>query len=360
MTDFSFEQMPAKQPAPKVLLIDADASRHGGLGRRLRRRGVGFHAASTALQGMALARSIRPDVLVLGEALADAEGFELLRSIRRDRAFDAVPVLMLSARADAAAPTLALRAGANDILAPSIDAGELVERIQAHVRMAQAQRAATWGACEQLRTEERRLLAREVHDRLGQLLTAANIDIRLLERRAGEGKELPSREELLRELRAALSSIEQAIASVQDLSLLLRPPDLGAGGLVAALRWQAGEFQRRFALRCSVRHAEAGYVEPTCLVAAELFRICQEALTNVLRHAGATDIQVQLAVRGRNLVLRVCDNGVGLPRGVADAPTAIGIAGMRERAAGIHASLQIRGRPGRGTILAVRRELRLP
>jgi signal transduction histidine kinase len=356
MTDDRSEPSPGGQQVPQVLLVDAEPSRHRGLGQGLRRRGCELHLASTAREGMALARSIRPDVLVLGEALADASGIELLRSVRCEQALDVVPVIMLSADPDAAARILALRTGANDVVTPPFDDGELAERIHAHLRVGQAQRAAT----AKVRSEERRLLAREVHDRLGQLLTAANIDIRLLERRAQDGTQVPPREELLRELRSALSSIDQAIASVQDIALLLRPPELEAGGLAAALRQQAGDFERRFKLGCTLRHAEAGYVEPARPVAIELFRICQEALTNVLRHANATHVQVQLAVRGANLVLRVCDNGVGIPRGAADAPAAIGIAGMRERAGSIDASLRIRGRAGCGTILSVRRRLALP
>jgi len=342
---------------PSVVLIDAGPSEQDELRRRLRRRGVALHRASTAREGIGLALSIRPDVLVLvpGGAPAEAGGLGLLRAVRREEALEAVPVILLAAGSDAAARRLALRTGANDVLAAPVDAGELAERIQALLRMGQASRA----ALERARSEERRRLAREVHDRLGQLLTAANIDLRLLERRMHDG-EVPPREELLRELGSARSGIEQAIASVQDIAQLLRAPGLEAGGLAAALRGEADNLQRRFRLGCTLRHAASGYVEPPPSVAAELLHICREALTNVLRHADATHVQLQLAVRGRNLLLRVCDNGMGIPRGAADAPAAIGIAGMRERAGGIGARLHIRGRPGCGTILSVRRGLALP
>jgi len=213
-------------------------------------------------------------------------------------------------------------------------------------------------AVQKVRADERRLLAREIHDQLGQLLTAARIDIRLLERRTQQGL-VTDREETLRELGAALSSIDQAIASVQDISMLLRPPALETGGLLGALRWQAGEFQRRHGIACSLRQAEAGYVEPPRFVAGELFRICQEALTNVLRHADATRVLLQVSVRGRNLLVRVCDNGVGIARHAAASPHAIGLAGMRERASSISASLAIHGRPARGTMIAIRRSLAL-
>jgi signal transduction histidine kinase len=213
-------------------------------------------------------------------------------------------------------------------------------------------------AVQKVRADEMRLLAREVHDQLGQLLTAARIDIRLLERRI-QGGLAPDREETLRDLGSALSSIDQAIASVQDLSILLRPPALEAGGLLGALRWLAGEFQRRHGIACELRQAGAGYVEPPRFVAGELFRICQEALTNVLRHADASRVLLQVSVRGRKLLVRVCDDGVGIARHAAASTHAIGLAGMRERAASISASLAIHGRPSRGTILSIRRKLAL-
>lgn len=207
---------------------------------------------------------------------------------------------------------------------------------------------------QKVRAEERRSLAREIHDQLGQLLTAARIEIRSLERRLRETEGGSVTSEPLPELDAALASIDQAIASVQDISILLRPPALDDGGLVGALRRQAAQFQHRSGIACSVQHLEPGYTEPARFVAGELFRICQEALTNVLRHAGATRVLVRISVRGRNLVVRVCDDGAGIAHGSAQAPDAIGIAGMRERATSIRASLCIRGRPGRGTILAIR------
>lgn len=352
MTADPFEQTPGRPQAPRVVLVAAEPALQCALEQGLRRRGVELHAA-TARQGIELALSIEPNVLVLGEALAHPGVIGLLRALRREQALDVVPVIVLSARSDAAARVLALRAGANDVVAGPCDPGELVERIQAHLRMGQARRASV----EQVRSEERRLLAREVHDRLGQLLTAANIDVRLLELRARDGAAVPPREELLRELRSARSSIEQAIAAVQDLALLLRSPEPEAGGLAAALRRQAEDVGRRSRVGCTLRHDEAGYTEPPPAVASELLMICREALTNVLRHADANHVLIQLAVRGRTLLLRVCDDGVGISRGAADAHAAIGIAGMRERAGGIGASLHIRGRPGRGTVMSVRLRL---
>lgn len=371
-------ESPVEATALKVLLVDDEPLLLSFVGQLLRQRGFTFHGVQEGGAGLALARAVQPDIVLLDEVLPDMDGIELLCRIRRDEQLSTVPVIMLSGKSTESGRTRALRAGADDFIAKPFSAGELVARIHANVHMAQARRGADWRESELLRlrqsqqelrtlldtvqnvrSDERRLLSREVHDQLGQQLTAAKIDIRLLQERIRDG-ELLDPDELSCELGSALTSIDQAIASIQDISILLRPPALEAGGLVAALRWHAREFERRSRIACIVDHGEANYVEQSRFVAGELFRICQEALTNVLRHAHATRVLIQVAVRGRNLVVRVCDDGVGITRAQADARHAIGLSGMRERAASIRASLRVYGRPGRGTVVTVRRRLAYP
>jgi len=365
----------AGRQALKVVLIDDEPLLLTFVGELLRQRGFDFHGVQEGRQGLALARTIDPDILLLDKVLPDMDGIELLCRIRRDEQLSTVPVIMLSGKSDESGRIRALRSGADDFVAKPFSVSELVARIHANVHMAQARRAAVWRESELLRlrqsqqemrtmldtiqnvrSEERRLLSREVHDQLGQMLTAAKIDVRLLQERARDGEALAPAD-LSHELDLALLSIDQAIASVQDISILLRPPALEANGLVTALRWHAKEFERRSRIVCTLMHIEAGYVEPPRFVAGELFRICQEALTNVLRHAHANRVLIQVAVRGRNLVMRICDDGVGIMPEQAEARHAIGLSGMRERAASIRASLRVYGRPGRGTVVTVRRRL---
>lgn len=369
---------PNGRQALRVLLVDDEPLLLSFVGELLGQHGFQFHGVREGAEALALAREIDPDIVLLDKVLSDMDGVELLCRIRRDERLSTVPVIVLSGKTTEAGRIRALRAGADDFVAKPFSTGELVARIHANVRMAQARRAAVWRESELLRlrqsqrelrtlldtiqtvrSEERRVLARELHDQLGQQLTAAKIDIRLLQQCAGAGAPVAPAE-LARELDSALSSIDQAIASIQDISILLRPPALEAGGLVAALRWHAVEFERRARITCIVEHAHAGYIEPPRFVAGELFRICQEALTNILRHAQATEVRIEIAVRGRNLVLRVCDNGIGITSAQAEAQDAIGLSGMRERAASIRASLRVYGRPGRGTVVTVRRRLAFP
>jgi len=341
----------------RVLLIDDEDLVVAHVKRILERAGFAFHAAPSAHAGLALAAAVHPDVILIDQVLPGLDGTGLLRLVRRDDLLSTVPVIMISGRAGETDRIAALGEGADDFVAKPFSNKELVARIEANVRLVKLRRDATWRQGELLRDDERRMLAREVHDQLGQILTVARVDIRLLQDRLAAPERPPSTGEIQAELRAALSGIDLAIAAVQDIAALLRPPELEEGGLVAALRWQAADMRRRARIDCVVRHDPAGYVEPPPFVAGELLRMCQEALTNVLRHAGARRVVVQVAMRNACLLVRVCDDGAGIPRASLRAPASLGLTGMRERAASIRASVHIYGRRGRGTMVAIRRRL---
>lgn len=360
----------------RVLLIDDEELLLAHVRRILERAGFAFYAAQSAREGFDLATSIQPDVILIDKVMPDLDGIKLLRMMRRHELLSTVPVIMLSGQADEAARVAALGEGADDFVVKPFSAKDLVARIEANVRLVRLRRDAVWrqgellrlrqsqqelrtllDTVQRVRDDERRMLAREVHDQLGQILTAAKIDLRLLQDRVAQPDTLPPAAEMAAELKAVLSSVDLAIAAVQDIAALLRPPELEEGGLVAALRWQAAELRRRTGIDCTVLHDPTGYVEQHPFVAGELLRMCQEALTNVLRHAGATRVIIQVAMRNASLLVRICDNGSGIPRARLHDPASLGLKGMRERAASIRASIHIYGRPGRGSIVAIRRRL---
>lgn len=360
----------------RVLLIDDEPLLVVHVRRILEQAGFAFHAAQSAHGGFELATLIQPDVILIDKVMPDMDGIKLLRMMRKDELLSTVPVIMLSGRADETARVAALDEGADDFVAKPFSAKDLVARIEANVRLVRLRRDAVWrqgellrlrqsqqelrtllDTVQRVRDDERRMLAREVHDQLGQILTAAKIDVRLLQDRVAAPDGVPPVGALSEELKAVLSSIDLAIGAVQDISTLLRPPELEEGGLIAALGWQAAELQRRTGIECTILHAPADYVEQTPFVAGELLRICQEALTNVLRHAGATQVVIQVAMRNASLLVRICDNGAGIPRGRVHDAASLGLKGMRERAASIRASIHVYGRRGKGTMVAIRRRL---
>lgn len=201
---------------------------------------------------------------------------------------------------------------------------------------------------QHIREEERRTMAREIHDELGHALTAQKIDLVRLQKRLD-----PKRDDLHALINGMLGSTDTAIAVVQRLCSELRPAILDDLGLVAAIEWLAEQFQDRTGIRCSLTlpPEEPAFDEET---ATALFRIAQESLTNVLRHADATAIAISLVHSNHHCWgMTVADDGRGISEEEAQGPDALGLLGMRERASACGGELHIRGVPGQGTWVSV-------
>jgi signal transduction histidine kinase len=154
-------------------------------------------------------------------------------------------------------------------------------------------------------------------------------------------------------LQSLVGLVEIGIETVKRLSTELRPPALDHLGLPAAIRWEAMAFRSRTGLRCHVRATK----EQTDLSKERqtvLFRIFQETLTNIVRHAQASAVHVTLAERARTFELRIRDNGGGITDEEIRDPRSIGLLGMRERATLVGGTFEIAGRRGKGTVVTVR------
>ncbi len=193
--------------------------------------------------------------------------------------------------------------------------------------------------------EQRRRFARELHDEVGQVLTAVKLKLHAL-------GVLPGAESLAPRIEESIDSVDDAIRSVRDISLELRPSALDDLGLVEALRWYLERQLRELPL---VAHVEAAPIERPLPAEVEIacFRVAQEALTNVLRHARAQEIWVSLDVVEAGLELRVRDDGVGfdseLARRQAAQGNSLGLSGMQERLSLLGGRLEIESSPGSGT-----------
>jgi PAS domain S-box-containing protein len=205
---------------------------------------------------------------------------------------------------------------------------------------------------EGIREEERGRIARELHDELGVGLTCLKIDLSRLGGLLGERLAPQDRTKVDEKIRGMKEQVDSTITSVQRLVAELRPGVLDDLGLVAAIEWQCRDFQRRtgIACHCTVSHEDLR-VDPEHATA--VFRICQEALTNVTRHAQATEVHVHLEDRGVGLWLQVIDNGRGIPQDRLADSKSFGLLGMRERAGLLGGDVQIATREGEGTTIAL-------
>jgi len=222
------------------------------------------------------------------------------------------------------------------------------KRFEEELRHSQEQLRALSLHQESVREDERTGIARELHDELGQLLTAIKMDISWLSRHLDSIK--PG--QALDKLAGMMSVAEISIAAVQRMSSQLRPGVLDDLGLVAALEWLARDFQQRSGIKCDAVVDES--LEIGGQHATVLFRICQESLTNVARHAQATLVSVVLSRRGDAVALTVSDNGIGITVEEMEHPRSFGVIGMRERARALGGALSITSAPNQGaTVEAV-------
>jgi signal transduction histidine kinase len=204
------------------------------------------------------------------------------------------------------------------------------------------------GRLQSVREEERTRLAREIHDELGQALTGIKLESAFLIR------ELPADAKHQSSRAASIGRLADAtIQAVRRISTELRPGVLDDLGLVAAVEWAAGEFEDRTGTKCQLDLSQDDIVIDRERATA-LFRILQETLTNVARHANATHVTGRLANENGSLVLEIHDNGKGIGEEELSAGRSLGIMGMRERALLLGGELAISGAPGRGTTVKVR------
>jgi len=202
---------------------------------------------------------------------------------------------------------------------------------------------------------ERTRLSREVHDQIGQALTGLKMDLtttrRRLERSDVEGAQAS--------LTAAIDLVDDTVRIARRIALNLRPSLLDDFGLAAAVEWQLDDFAQRSGIR--QQHAVA-VDEPTVspAVATAAYRILNEALTNITRHAAASAVDVRLATDGSHLTLVVRDDGRGITKEEQSGPHALGLLGIRERARQLGGRVTVVGEHGRGTVLTLVLPLETP
>jgi signal transduction histidine kinase/DNA-binding response OmpR family regulator len=199
-----------------------------------------------------------------------------------------------------------------------------------------------------LREEERARIAREVHDDLGGALTGLKMDLKRIERSTD-----PRQEKLLAQLRELSASVDSVVSSVRRIATELRPALLDDFGLPAAIEWQLQEFEQRSGIRGNLQLAVSDLpLAPDAATA--LFRVFQEALTNVARHAQASQVYVSLQEEDGCAVLDIRDDGRGFQLSELLQGRSLGLIGMRERVQLLAGHLDIIGEPGHGTRVLVR------
>ncbi len=288
------------------------------------------------------------DVVISDHNLPNFSSTEALK-VFKETTLD-VPFIIVSGAIGEDIAVEAMIAGADDYilkshllrLAPALKRSLAAAAVRREERTARQRLRQLSAHLEQAKEMERKAIAREIHDDIGGLLTGLTFDLAWLQKSA-KGDQVAERLQNMQTL------LDQARGSVQRILRELRPPMLELG-VVAALEWQAQDFSRRHGIACHFA-SNRETIAVSEAISGTLFRICQEALTNIAKHAQAKSVNIELFADDSNVTLEITDDGVGLAADSQSKAGSYGLLGMRERAANLNGWLDVNSAPGRGTSL---------
>ncbi len=368
-----------------ILLADDSALDRHLFTQLLQRYGHTVHAVADGAQALAALDSLQPDLVLLDIRMPDMSGLELCAKLKADPATRDIPVIFISAASAVEDRIQAFSSGGVDYIGKPIKSEEVQARVTTHLALRALRRTLELRVQErtaelevanrhlseeiterrrmaqellesrqQLRDlaahgeaameQERKRIAREIHDEQGSLLTALKMDLTLLRRELGDappaiGQRLDTMQHL----------VEEAVRVMRQVASQLRPAVLNLG-ILPALEWLTEEFRQRTGIAC---HLLAGDDIPLDdSRATTLFRIVQESLTNVTRHAEASQVDIALDLDGNCIHLKIADNGKGFELHQVSSHS-FGLLGMGERLEALGGKLRIDSAPGRGTRLHI-------
>jgi signal transduction histidine kinase len=335
-----------------ILIVDDEPTGLATIESILEGEGYQIERATNGFEALQKAETLHPDLILLDVMMPGLDGFETCRRIRKLPDLLEVPILILTALDEKPFLIEGIESGADDFLTKPIDRQELRTRVRTIIRLdryrtllkqkerlhAMAHHVVTAQERERLR------ISRNLHDDLGQALSAHLLNLNNID------NALPMDEnELHVRMKSLMDSTGEIIEKIRTLAQDLRPPLLETMGLVSAIEGECNKFSHRTGLPVEVT-TDRDIGEISDLQATILFRVLQEALTNISRHAQASRAWVDLTLEENQLKMTVQDNGRGLPENI-NPFEGLGIVGMQERLAVGGGSLNLHSIPGKGTIL---------
>ncbi len=378
---------------PNVLLVNDDAASLLALARLLEDENNGYRVitARSGEEALCLVHHRDFAVILLNVSMPDMDGFEIAEAIHSHPRSSSVPIIFITAHhADEMNRFKAYQKGAVDYLFTPIipqilqtkvsvfvdlarnnlqlqrqkreleqlnhdlqeqrkqDLEHINERklVEEALRQSQEELRQLASYQERIKEDERKRIAREIHDELGQNLLALRIDIAMLYARTGA-----THPKLNKRVHAVLDQIDSTMKAMRAIINNLRPTVLDLG-LNAAIEWQVKEFQRRTDIECTLTMPEEELITDDNRATA-LFRILQESLNNVFRHARATKARIDVFWKDGRLYMRVIDNGVGIFPGCRRTANSFGLIGIKERISTLGGDFAIDTGQGQGTSLTV-------
>jgi len=348
------EPLAEAAPQAKILLVDDEPKSLFALQELLSGLGQNLMIAQSGEEALRLALKNDFAVILLDVRMPGIDGFETARLIRGRERSRLTPIIFLTAEADQMNQVFrGYEVGAVDYLQKPVVPEILKSKVAVFVdlhrkseRLKESEDKLRRLAAHliSVREEERAHIAREIHDELGQVLTGLKMEVTWLAKRLRE-------KPLIEKTDSMCKLIDTTVQTVRKIATGLRPEMLDDMGLIAAVGWQAKEFQKRTGIRCRAKLPPE--VKLDIDVSTTMFRIFQEILTYVARHSRATRVDMELTIAEDKVALEVVDNGVGIADSDLNGKKSLGLLGMHERALLFGGEVKITGTPGHGTRVSV-------
>lgn len=335
-----------------ILIVDDTPTARETLVAMLEGEKYQLELAEDGFEALKMLEKLTVDLILLDVMMPGMDGFEVCRRIRSTPKLAEVPIVILTALDDRASLLRGIESGADDFLSKPLDRHELIARVRTITRLNRyhilmEQRENMREMAERVVTaqeQERQRISREMHDDLGQALTTHMLALRNLQ----SDLTLPT-EAMAERLQVLYEQAFEIFGKVRNLAHNLRPPVLDALGLKVAMQTYCTEFSRRTRLPVIFEVDEDLPILPD-IYNVTLYRVLQEALTNIVKHAQASQVWVDLTVEDKTVTLTVQDNGHGFVEGNTQSD-GIGLTGLRERMLLAGGRFNISSSPVRGTIV---------
>jgi signal transduction histidine kinase len=384
--------MNAENHIERILLVDDMPSTIAVIKTILEEQDYEVFVATSGEKALKRAALIQPDLILLDILMPGMDGYTTCQYLKADRHTAKIPVIFMSALTEVFDKVKGFTLGAVDYVVKPVETEELLVRVQTHITMhhlqnalegantrleervlartrelreanmrlkqgeeeAQKQKRDLQRLSSQLiraQETERRTISQELHDEMGQRLTAMHINLVEIEKSL-----MPECSSVVKErLTETLALVDHTLEQIRELSLDLRPSMLDDLGLVPTLRWYINRYARRLNIevRFSVMNVEQR-LDPE--IETTLYRVVQEALTNVAKHARATEVRIRLERTESTLTALIEDNGQGGISHISHGKhlrQGIGLLGMQERVTGLGGEFRIQSPPGQGTQLLI-------
>ncbi|MDD4921600.1 MAG: response regulator [Bacteroidales bacterium] len=355
---------------PNILIVDDNFNNLLYLEVLLRKLPARLIQASSGMEALETTKDMDLSLAILDVQMPIMNGFELAVRLNEDRAGQKIPIIFLTA----AFPTSSkieegYGAGAVDYIIKPLNKSILISKINVFLelywqkvrlienaeklRISESNLLEAKQQLEQLNQhlvrvieEERTAISFQVHDELGQAMTALKMDMSWIR------QNMEKKDQVEQKLGKMLGMTDDVIRKVQRISSELHPGMLEDLGLVSAIEWYCGEFEERTGIPCKLSLDEMD--DEVSTVNLTLFRIIQEALTNMIRHSKATASEIQLLNQSEEIILHISDNGVGSSQEKLTSGKSFGIIAMQQRVQQCGGSIEFLSKPGKGISIEVR------